>query len=75
MLTSRAWRFLSVLVILLILGVLTPQPVLTLVSLVLLCWLVWEGLLFNFRARWIAQTSCAELYKTSDCSQTLPAPG
>jgi len=29
----------------------------------------------DFRARWIAQTSCAELYKTSDCSQTLPAPG
>jgi uncharacterized protein (DUF58 family) len=55
MLTSRAWWFLTVLVILLILGVLIPQPVLAVVSLVLLFWLIWEGLLFNFRARWMAR--------------------
>src|SRR5712691_8499468 len=55
MLTSRAWWFLSVLVILLVLGMLIPQPVLALVALVLLFWLIWEGLLFNFRARWVAR--------------------
>src|SRR5262249_30968108 len=53
MLTSRAWWFLSILVGLLIVGMLIPQPVLALVSLVLLLWLAWEGLLFNFRARWV----------------------
>ncbi|HKB40876.1 MAG TPA: DUF58 domain-containing protein, partial [Gemmataceae bacterium] len=55
MLTSRAWWFLSILVGLLIVGMLIPQPVLALVSLVLLLWLAWEGLLFNFRARWVAR--------------------
>src|SRR5215470_3802669 len=55
MLTSRAWWFLSILVGLLIVGMLIPQPVLAVVSLVLLLWLAWEGLLFNFRARWVAR--------------------
>src|SRR5438067_5090927 len=55
MLTSRAWWFLSVLVAVLVVGVLIPSPVLTLVSLALLFWLIWEGLLFNFRARWVAR--------------------
>ena len=32
-----------------------PQPVLALVALVLLFWLIWEGVLFNFRARWMAR--------------------
>ena len=29
----------------------------------------------DFRARWIAQTSCAGVFMTNDCGQTLPAPG
>src|SRR5438105_1924065 len=55
MLTSRAWWLLVVLVLLLVVGILVPQPVLAVVSLVLLFWLAWEGLLFNFRARWVAR--------------------
>ena len=51
MLTSRAWWFLAVLVGMLVVGLLIPQPVLAILALALLAWLTWEGLLFNYRVR------------------------
>jgi uncharacterized protein (DUF58 family) len=54
MLTPRAWWLLVFVLAMLAVGLLGQQPVLGLVGLALLIWMIWEGLLFNFRARWLA---------------------
>ncbi len=55
MLTSRAWWFLGILTVMLAVGLLAYQPVVTLVALGLLAWFGWEGLVFTFRARWVVR--------------------
>ncbi len=55
MLTGRAWWLLVVSVLLLVVGLLLGQPIFTLLGLALVLWLGGEGLLFSFRARWVAR--------------------
>jgi uncharacterized protein (DUF58 family) len=50
-LTSRAWWLIIVSVLMLVMGILAGQPVVSLLGLAIVCWLTFEGILFSFRVK------------------------